>query len=1743
MSTAARPAWIFEESESGYDPEVWLPFETTASVRLEDAHQRGEDHLDFQTSTNTYTVNLREQIQTNKATGRVRRIRRVLVDAAEQAKLPNARREYHSLVTCQTLYTLARYLFTGDYWGKQCQIIGTLDCLTVGRGGTHANLILEGTDNQDMLKWAEGLIQTGYPPEIAVHLCPTNCPKAPVSTGGLHGQTVSREDKGVAWYGNVASIPRENSPGELAKELSNLSKGGEGLSGLTPPGPLPPPHGTSVEDDGNRKTGGTTFRGTPLDKGTTVRWWLKTRGKKKTKKKRKSKKSKKSRRKSSSNSHSSSSSSSSSTEGSVNSQDSSHPFREGPRIKQLARRVPGILTRHAIEEVERLLAQGVGDNQTVGLVPVMLRYLRLHVLRRDVAPGPKRELLTLAYTIDRLLQRDVLGALDIIMQRVKSLELVVGGSSWAVAQNLELVPLEQEKIASIAEAHAAAKEFKQDARVQRELGKGKGKWTEDWKGGHKGKKGEGKDGKGGKKGQFWKEHAAPRVEPTKLTGSAFEDYPFSSVLLGGELLKLLLGRGCGFGDAVSNFCETSPIETAEGRVKKECNIFPLPLPSNNDLEQMRARGDQKGIWLFIVVCSLNYLNGGIHVQMFSGPPSKVQSRILDYLRERVDVFLGHEFKIIRFDWSRFLQTRSVNYSGEEVRTAKWTSWGHVKPALPYGAIGSVRATEFAEGVVLNLLRNPKPHLLSGWEDMNVKSSRVMVRDEDWGDLARGLVEYGVCCIIPSSAVATCNGRRLHNGVFGVEKNEDVDGVPVHRLIMNLIPLNSISHPVAGSVCTLPLLHQMSALQLHVDEELIVSSEDIRCMFYIFSLPETWFPFLTFGKPVPEDLVPPHCTEECFLAARVLPMGYLNSVGIAQHLHRNIIRNAVGSPQNFPSGSEIRRDRPWSLSNPLWRVYLDNLDQLKKVNHHEVGVLEGKLSTEMSPLVAAYADRGIPLNEKKSVKQAVEAEMQGADLDGSEGFARPRGEKLGKYCSAAVSLVRRRRCSQKEIQVVGGGLVYFCMFRRPLMSSLNSIWRFIQSFEEAGPRVRDIPSSVLSELLMFLGLLPLAHLDLRAPLSGLVTASDASLLGGGVCCSEKVTTLGKKVAESSFRGQGPEVPEKGIVCVGLFDGIGALRVALEALGANVTLHVSVEASEAAKRVVESNFSDVVHVNGVDEVTLEMCQEWSRKCSSCSLVIVGAGLPCPLGSHMNFEEDETAEDPRSGLHRCVLPIVSMLGKAFDWCEVRFIQECIASVDREVKISYTRAADVIPYELCASQLSPCRRCRLYWFDWTLESAEGVKLYPPSCGDASGHGKVDFEIATTFKGCFEKGWDKHPDSKCLSAFTTSQPSASPRSRPAGIHKCDDATRARWMSDRHRFPPYQYKETNLLWNKGKCRIPNVSERERCLGFPVGYTLHAVDKATIKSTPLHAEDVQMTLLGSTWSIPIVAFLLLQLLQPRNLCLVQTLSELLNGLFADEPVLGSSLLTWRGLDPQACSDDQDLSILLNSKLLTLMSAKGADVMIQASHGSRNFQRFRTSVPANLWSWRTVCGFPWAPGEGDHINRLELRAVYTALRWRVLRRNNIRCRLLHLTDSMVCLHVLSRGRSSSRKIQSLMFRVSSLLLAAGLQTYVAYVSSATNPADRPSRHLRVKRKWPGSRQRPGTGLASCRMALVAPLLRATAELVAIRRPRDFRGGSFSGRLVAVAVSLSELWGTSTSSPADLSPLQTSLGMPALFDGSAR
>ena len=871
--------------------------------------------------------------------------------------------------------------------------------------------------------------------------------------------------------------------------------------------------------------------------------------------------------------------------------------------------------------------------------------------------------------------------------------------------------------------------------------------------------------------------------------------------------------------------------------------------------------------------------------------------------------------------------------------------------------------------------------------------------------------------------------------------------------MNLIPFNSISQSVEGDT-------QMNGLQLHPHESLVISSEDIRCMFYLFALPPVWYPFLGINRPVPDDLVPPSVEEECYLVSRVLPMGYLNSVGIAQHLHRNLLKRAQGSPTRCQPWSEVRKDRTWSLANPLWRVYLDNLDILEKTRPELVHLLDGDLSQDMSPFVDQYHSAGIPLNAKKSVKQAVFAEVQGAEIDGEEGFARPKGEKIAKYVSATLAILDRGRCTQREMQVVAGGLVYFSMFRRPLMGVLNFIWRFIQSFEITDQRVQMIPKGVQSELLMFLGMLPLAHMDFRYTLSGTTTASDASLLGGGVCATEGVSTLGEAVAALPVRGDSLcEIPDEGVVVLSLFDGISAARVALEVIRSRVLLHVSVESDPLCQRVVESNFADVVFVEKVEDIDATMVQAWACRASSARLVLVTAGPPCQGVSALNRGRRGAEDDPRSSLHSFVQPIVSLVEAAFPWCRVHFFQESVASMDTRDREVYTRAAGVLPYMCCASGVSPCRRDRLYWFNWGLNAEDEVWIYPPKDSEAASFGRVVFESSVEPQGVFEPGWGMWEDSEKLPTFTTSQPSKSPRQFPSGLEKCSAATLSRWAADRYRFPPYQYREGGLLYHprKAEGRLPNVSERERCLGFPLDYTFNCFTKSDVKGKPKAHEDARLTLLGNTWSVPVVAYFFIQLLRPLRLCSVLSFRTVLETLFLDTPQVSEALLSWRAIGRTRPVTDGDLPRQLTEKLVTLVSAKGEDVMLQVSGETRHPQRFRRTIPPNLWRWKEICGWRWRDQHSDHINRLELRAIYTALRWRLLRRKEVRTKFLHLTDSMVCLHVLNRGRSSSSRIQTLLYRIGSLMLASGMHACVSYVATHLNPADRPRRRARVKKRW--------------------------------------------------------------------------------------
>lgn len=67
---------------------------------------------------------------------------------------------------------------------------------------------------------------------------------------------------------------------------------------------------------------------------------------------------------------------------------------------------------------------------------------------------------------------------------------------------------------------------------------------------------------------------------------------------------------------------------------------------------------------------------------------------------------------------------------------------------------------------------------------------------------------------PLEQVIKVDGRPVLGGLFGVPKNEEVDGIPVLRLIMDLRPVNFLFESTVGDMPTLPMLSQLQPLELY-----------------------------------------------------------------------------------------------------------------------------------------------------------------------------------------------------------------------------------------------------------------------------------------------------------------------------------------------------------------------------------------------------------------------------------------------------------------------------------------------------------------------------------------------------------------------------------------------------------------------------------------------------------------------------------------------------------------------------------------------------------------------------------------------------------------------------------------------------------------------------------------------------------------------------------------------------------------
>ena len=419
-------------------------------------------------------------------------------------------------------------LMDASYYRTKCNVAGKVKSIEAVGADRYVYLNLTGTTSEEMLK-----VSTARPSEaFKVHLCVRGCGEDETGDFIIHAekarviQDITLEED---WILNLESVRRPAHVDELAllrerelketplepkekvkvssssssaktKKKKKKAKKKKEKKKKKKEEKSKPLLGDTSKEQKERRPDGTSpmvdstkalealFAGTGLDP--------KDRIRRKVVKKARSYLSRRSKEK---DSTTSSSSSSSSSEKEGEDPEEMSLFNETGKPKALCERFPGVLTQASLVAMrEALLLEMGAEAETSGPKPTALMYARQQLSKK--ATGPVlREVLNLCTALVHIIKGNPARAADVISQRLKSLELILSGSHWSVAQRLECTGPDNPSISSRSEIKSAQKETYEDVRMRQLAAHPGPRKEENPKG--KGHKGKTKDDKGGGKGK------------------------------------------------------------------------------------------------------------------------------------------------------------------------------------------------------------------------------------------------------------------------------------------------------------------------------------------------------------------------------------------------------------------------------------------------------------------------------------------------------------------------------------------------------------------------------------------------------------------------------------------------------------------------------------------------------------------------------------------------------------------------------------------------------------------------------------------------------------------------------------------------------------------------------------------------------------------------------------------------------------------------------------------------------------------------------------------------------------------------------------------------------------------------------------------------------------------------------------------------------------------------------------------
>ena len=1121
--------------------------------------------------------------------------------------------------------------------------------------------------------------------------------------------------------------------------------------------------------------------------------------------------------------------------------------------------------------------------------------------------------------------------------------------------------------------------------------------------------------------------------------------------------------------------------------------------------QKVLRLDGLKAWHGLVVISLNYLQGDRAQSRGpypGGDATEAQEKALGRIWNALKIFVDDKEKkgVPRTpleEWKNTISDLSVTYTGEIVEKAARLTLRQILPGLPSKDHGGlVDLLELLPEDLKESLQQPE-NLVKKEFVGPMPKPRIMCDDEEWLGVVSAMFERGL--VQPAAFVPAVEGQPVLNGAFGVPKAGKTleSGEEVLRLIMDLRSTNWMMTQLEADTATLTGAASFQRLVVESDEELLVSGEDLTAAFYLFRLPSKWSSYMVLGRPVPGHVLGLKTDALTHAGLCVLPMGWHSSVGLMQAAHRRL---ALGSPlrggAGLPGLAEINRQAvfPDMDEGPAWSIYLDDTTILEKVSEAAAKELEGKVPAEQAQLRKAYEWWGIPTNPSKALERQRKAERLGAVIDGRLGVLRTSTLRSLQVCSLGAWIRGQSHVARKALQVYAGKLVHILQFRRCMFSYLDEVFGCIAH----GPPEVPVTEKLRSEMILLEMAIPMAMFNLKAAIDPIVTASDACESGGGICVASRLSRAGKEEVEMMLDGKAmerekPEDPtalskEEKVLVIDLFSGIGGLTMALQKAGCHWEYLVCIEKDKDCRRLLRRVHPGVELIGDVKKFGLQELRRILKKVPGVTGIIVGGGSPCQGLSRLSSGREHLL-DERSKLFFEAARIFAMVeeeARSLKIWALKLLENVVADAQDVAEMSFELGIE--PVLVDAQYLSRARRPRLFWLSVALQEEEDVEFIQLENFKQVIYRAKPEPVELFLEAGHDWAGGMRDEGLKFPTFTRAIKRKKPPPQPAGLKGLGDAARLRWEEHQFRYPPYTYHDDYMILTPEVTLRPlKAGEREILMGFPQGHVEKLLKKPPeTKEEREEAEDLQASAIGNSFHTNSVACLLDHALAsmglkerkkaPRILeesmamqskkpaeTKVEELEEEEEESFVEEEMDSISLAgnefmdrvekksRSRGLKKEFESDEK-LSQLLVAAYIRRQEFRGCDVRLDVGSLYRPDSFPRAGVSPTRWVWHVAHHWPFK--QQERINVLELRSLIHTFEWRLRKSSFGDTRALHLTDSQVALSVAVKGRSSSKQLNRQLRRFTALQLAGGLYPLLAWVESALNPADAPSRFYEEK-----------------------------------------------------------------------------------------